>query len=111
MADARTYAGKEGIQIDLQTPEGKEIIHKLIAQADVLAHNFRLGVPERLQVDWETCRKINPRMIHVWMGTYGEHGRARPPAGRAPHPRSHHGRRNAADGPGHATAAGTGHGR
>ena len=74
MADARTYAGKEGIQIDLQTSEGKEIIHKLIAQADVLAHNFRLGVPERLQVDWETCRKINPRMIHVWMGTYGEHG-------------------------------------
>ena len=74
MADARTYAGKEGIQIDLQTPEGKEIIHKLIAQADVLAHNFRLGVPERLQVDWETCRQINPRMIHVWMGTYGEHG-------------------------------------
>ena len=74
MADARTYAGKEGIQIDLQTPEGKEIIHKLIARADVLAHNFRLGVPERLQIDWETCRKINPRMIHVWMGTYGEHG-------------------------------------
>lgn len=74
IADARTYAGKEGIQIDLQTPEGKEIIHKLIAQADVLSHNFRLGVPERLQVDWETCRKINPRLIHVWMGTYGEHG-------------------------------------
>ena len=74
IADARTYAGKEGIQIDLQTPEGKEIIHKLIAQADVLSHNFRLGVPERLQVDWETCRKVNPRMIHVWMGTYGEHG-------------------------------------
>ena len=74
VADARTYAGKEGIQIDLQTPEGKEIIHKLIAQADVLSHNFRLGVPERLQVDWETCRKINPRLIHVWMATYGEHG-------------------------------------
>ena len=74
IADARTYSGKEGIQIDLQTPEGKEIIHKLIANADVLSHNFRLGVPERLQVDWETCRKINPRMIHIWMGTYGEHG-------------------------------------
>ena len=74
MADARTYAGKEGIQIDLQTVEGKEIIHKLIAKADVLAHNFRLGVPERLQVDWETCQKINPGMVHIWMGTYGEHG-------------------------------------
>ena len=74
IADARTYSGKEGIQVDLQTPEGKEIIHKLIAQADVLSHNFRLGVPERLGVDWETCRQINPGMIHVWMGTYGEHG-------------------------------------
>ena len=110
VADARTYAGKEGIQIDLQTPEGKEIIHKLIAQADVLSHNFRLGVPERLQVDWETCRKINPRMIHVWMATYGEHGAPRSPAGRPSHSRRHHGRRHAADGPGHAPTSGTGHG-
>ena len=31
MADARTYAGKECLQVDLQTPEGKEIAHKLIA--------------------------------------------------------------------------------
>ena len=74
VADPRTYAGKECIQIDLQTPEGKEIIQKLIAGADVLSHNFRLGVPERLGVDWETCRKINPGMIHVWMAAYGEHG-------------------------------------
>jgi len=74
IADPRTYAGKEGIQVDLQTPEGKEIIHKLIAKADILLHNFRPGVPERLQVDWETCRNINPRLVHVWMGTYGENG-------------------------------------
>ena len=74
MADARTYAGKECLQVDLQTPEGKEIVHKLIARADVLSHNYRPGVPERLQVDWETCRKINPRLVHVWMGTYGENG-------------------------------------
>ena len=74
VAEPRTYAGKEGIQIDLQTPEGKEVIHRLIARADVLSHNFRLGVPERLQIDWETCRKINPGLVHVWMGTYGEVG-------------------------------------
>ena len=74
VADPRTYAGKECIQIDLQTPEGKEVIRKLIAKADVLSHNFRLGVPERLGVDWETCRKINPGIIHVWMAAYGEHG-------------------------------------
>jgi crotonobetainyl-CoA:carnitine CoA-transferase CaiB-like acyl-CoA transferase len=75
MADTRTYAGKECLQVDLQTPEGKEIVHRLIAKADVLSHNYRPGVAERLQVDWETCRKINPRLVHVWMGTYGEHGR------------------------------------
>jgi len=74
VADARTYAGKECLQVDLQTPEGKAIVHKLIAKADVLVHNYRLGVPERLQVDWETCRQLNPRLVHVWMGTYGEHG-------------------------------------
>ncbi len=74
VADPRTYAGKECIQIDLQTPEGKEIIRKLIAKADVLSHNFRLGVPERLGIDWETCRKTNPGMVHVWMAAYGEHG-------------------------------------
>ena len=74
VADPRTYAGKECIQIDLQTPEGKEIIRKLIAKADVLSHNFRLGVPERLGVDWETCQEINPGIIHVWMAAYGEHG-------------------------------------
>jgi crotonobetainyl-CoA:carnitine CoA-transferase CaiB-like acyl-CoA transferase len=74
MADARTYAGKECLQVDLQTPEGKEIVHRLIAKADVLSHNYRLGVPERLRVDWETCRQINPRLVHVWMGTYGANG-------------------------------------
>ena len=74
MADARTYAGKECLQVDLQTPEGTEIVHKLIAKADVLLHNYRLGVPERLQVDWETCRQLNPRLVHVWMGTYGANG-------------------------------------
>ena len=75
LADVRTYAGKESMQVDLQTPEGKEILHKLIAKADVLSHNYRLGVAERLKIDWETCRRLNPRLVYAWMGTYGENGR------------------------------------
>ena len=74
LTDVRTYAGKEVMQVDLQTSEGKEILHKLIAKADVLSHNYRLGVAERLKIDWETCRRINPRMVHAWMGTYGANG-------------------------------------
>jgi crotonobetainyl-CoA:carnitine CoA-transferase CaiB-like acyl-CoA transferase len=74
VAEPRTYTGKECIAVDLQTPEGKKIMHQLIAKADVLLHNYRLGVPERLGVDWKTCREINPRLVHVWMATYGEKG-------------------------------------
>jgi crotonobetainyl-CoA:carnitine CoA-transferase CaiB-like acyl-CoA transferase len=74
LADVRTYGGKESMQVDLQTPEGKEILHKLIARADVLSHNYRLGVAERLQLDWETCRRLNPRLVYSWMGTYGREG-------------------------------------
>ena len=70
----RTYAGKECIQVDLQTQEGRDFIHKLVAQADVLLHNFRPGVPERLGIDYETCKSINPRMVHVYVGAYGATG-------------------------------------
>ena len=70
----KTYAGKECIQVNLQTDEGKEFIHKLIAKADVLLHNFRPGVPERLSIDYETCRRINPRLVHVYVGAYGATG-------------------------------------
>ena len=74
IAEPRVYSGKEGIMLDLKTREGKEIAHRLIAKADIILHSYRLGVSERLGVDWETCRKINPRAVYVWMGTYGEKG-------------------------------------
>ena len=78
----RTYSGKECIRVDLQTEEGRDLIHKLIAKADVLLHNFRPGVPDRLGIDYETCRRINPNLVHVYVGAYGATGphRRRPGA-------------------------------
>jgi len=70
----KNYAGKEAIQVNLQSPEGQQIIHQLIARSDILLHNFRPGVPQRLAIDWETCRRINPRLIHVYVGAYGATG-------------------------------------
>ena len=70
----RTYSGKECIRVDLQTEEGRELVHKLVARADVLLHNFRPGVPNRLGIDYETCRQINPRLVHVYVGAYGATG-------------------------------------
>jgi len=74
LGNLRTYAGKECIQVDMQTPEGQEFIHRLITKTDVLLHNFRPGVPERLGIDYETCRKINPRLVWVYSGAYGATG-------------------------------------
>lgn len=74
LINLKTYAGKEAIQINLQSPEGQAIVHQLVASADVLLHNFRPGAPERLGIDWETCRRINPGLIHVYVGAYGATG-------------------------------------
>jgi crotonobetainyl-CoA:carnitine CoA-transferase CaiB-like acyl-CoA transferase len=48
LINLKNYAGKEAIQINLQSTAGQRILHQLIARADVLLHNFRPGVPERL---------------------------------------------------------------
>ena len=74
LINLKNYAGKEAIQINLQSPEGQAIIHQLIARADVLLHNFRPGVPERLAIDWDACQRINSRLIHVYVGAYGATG-------------------------------------
>jgi crotonobetainyl-CoA:carnitine CoA-transferase CaiB-like acyl-CoA transferase len=69
-----TSAGKESVVVDLKRAEGREIVHKLIARADVVYHNFRPGVPERLAVDYETCRQLNPAVIYMNAAAYGDRG-------------------------------------
>ncbi len=70
----KTTQGKESIAVDLKTPEGKEIVHKLVARADLLMHNYRPGVPERLGIDYQTLRAINPRLVYLYAGSYGPTG-------------------------------------
>ncbi len=70
----KTTQGKESICIDLKTQEGQDIAHKLIAKSDVLMHNFRPGVPERLSVDYETARAINPNIVYLYAAGYGATG-------------------------------------
>jgi crotonobetainyl-CoA:carnitine CoA-transferase CaiB-like acyl-CoA transferase len=66
--------GKRAIAIDMQQPEGKEIMHRFAAWADVLVENYRPGVVQRLGVDYETLRKINPRLIYVSVTAFGSSG-------------------------------------
>jgi crotonobetainyl-CoA:carnitine CoA-transferase CaiB-like acyl-CoA transferase len=54
---------KKSLCIDLKTPEGMEIAHKLIARADVLVENFAPGAMDRVGLGWEELQRLNPRLI------------------------------------------------
>jgi len=66
--------GKESIALDLKSPEGREIVQRLVARADALAHNYRPGVPERLGIDSKTLHEINPRLVYLYGASYGATG-------------------------------------
>ena len=57
-AESRAFLGvnrsKSGIVLDLKQPQGREVLLRLVREADVLVHNFRPGVPPRLGIDYET---------------------------------------------------------
>ncbi|NIB38002.1 CoA transferase [Pseudomaricurvus alkylphenolicus] len=56
--------GKRSIAVDMQTQEGVEIIQKLVEKADVLLHNMRYKAVEGKGLDYESLKKINPRLIY-----------------------------------------------
>jgi len=66
--------GKRSITVDLTRPEGKEIIYRMAKNADVFVHNFRQGVPEKLEMDYETLRGHNPGIVYAAASGYGPKG-------------------------------------
>ena len=71
---AKTTASKESICIDLKTERGQEIVGRLIERADVLIHNYRPGVPERLGIGYERARALRPEIVHLSLNGYGPDG-------------------------------------
>ena len=55
---------KRSITIDLKSAEGRAFLYRMAEEADVLVENFRPGVTRRLGIDYETMKKINPRLIY-----------------------------------------------
>lgn len=55
---------KKSISLDLKSENGKEILLKLVEEADVLIENFGPGTVERLGVGYEACREVNPKLIY-----------------------------------------------
>lgn len=65
---------KQAIALDLKSEKGKEILFKLIKDADVLTENFRKGTMEKLGIGYDTLRKINPGLIYCSISGYGSEG-------------------------------------
>jgi crotonobetainyl-CoA:carnitine CoA-transferase CaiB-like acyl-CoA transferase len=67
---------KRGLRLDLKTPEGAAILRRLLADADVLVENFRVGGFARLGFDDVTLRGLNPGLVHLAISGYGTTGPA-----------------------------------
>lgn len=65
---------KLGITLDLETAEGRDIFKKLIADADVLVEDKPPGEMERLGLDYESLKKINPSLIMTSITPFGQDG-------------------------------------
>ncbi len=65
---------KESYAADLKNPEDLERIKKLIRQADVITHNFRPGVMEKIGLDYASVKAINPRIVYCVVTGYGNKG-------------------------------------
>ena len=65
---------KRSVAIDLKSEAGREVFYDLVREADVVISNFGVGVPERLGVDFETLKKINPGIITCTVTGFGSDG-------------------------------------
>ena len=70
----RCNGSKESIALDLKTAEGQEIVQSLAASTDIIIHNYRPGVPERLGIGYETLKAIRPELVYVYVNGYGRGG-------------------------------------
>jgi crotonobetainyl-CoA:carnitine CoA-transferase CaiB-like acyl-CoA transferase len=65
---------KRSLALDLSKPEGREVLYRLAAEADVFITNFPPGVRKRLGITYEEIKPNNPRLIYASFTGYGEKG-------------------------------------
>ena len=67
-------SNKRAITLNLKTEQGREILKKLVATADVLVENYRPGAFEALGLGYEDLKKINPKLIYASFSAFGQGG-------------------------------------
>src|SRR3546814_7938794 len=63
---------KKSIALDLKTPDGRDVLMKLIDRADVVVGNYRAGVMERLGMSYETLSARKPKLIYAAIRGFGD---------------------------------------
>ncbi|GAB1478513.1 CaiB/BaiF CoA-transferase family protein [Paracoccaceae bacterium] len=69
-----TNRGKRGITCDFRTPEGQETVRRLVADADVVIENFKVGGLAKYGLDWDSLRAVNPRLVYCSITGFGQTG-------------------------------------
>lgn len=72
---------KRAMKLDLRSDKGREIFLRLAAEADVVVEQFRPGVVDRLGIDYETVKAVNPGIVYCAITGYGQEGPYRDRAG------------------------------
>ena len=65
---------KRSIALNLKSPDGVAVLRRLVERADVLVENFRPDVKQRLGIDYETLKAVNPRLIYASISGFGQDG-------------------------------------
>ena len=68
------FLHKKSIAVNMKTPEGLEIVDKLLSTADVFVSNYRKRAIDKFGLDYETLHAKYPRLIHATLTGYGENG-------------------------------------
>jgi crotonobetainyl-CoA:carnitine CoA-transferase CaiB-like acyl-CoA transferase len=66
--------GVKSLTLDLKTEEGRTILHRLVARADIFGQNFRPGAAEKNGFGYEELRRVNPKLVYVSISGYGPKG-------------------------------------
>jgi len=64
--------GKRSIVLDYRRPEGRDVLMRLAAGADVIVENFRVGVMDRLGLSYEALHQVNPRLVYGCVRGFGD---------------------------------------
>ena len=73
-AIAACQRGKRSLALDITAPAARPIVESLLRSADVVLHNFRIGVAERLGIDAATVAALNPGAVHCHASAFGSRG-------------------------------------